>query len=97
MRVGESMSTQRLFLLSALLFVIAWLLMWPRGGYSQTATATYIALLFHVVAAVLVNVGAYSKPRSLNRMVLVAFGSLSLLALAALFAASNLFFWNGDP
>lgn len=89
------MSKQRLFLLSAFLFAIAWLLMWPRGGYSQTAAATYLALPLHLAAAVLANLGACCKPNSSRRMVFVALGSLLLLALAGLFAASNLFFWNG--
>ena len=91
------MSTQRLFLLSALLFAVAWLLLWPRGGYAQTATATYLALPLHLLAAVLANVGVRREPGSVHRRLLVTFGSLALLALAMLFAASNLFFWNGGP
>lgn len=89
--------SKRLFLFSAFLFLGAWLLMWPRGGYSQTATATYLALPLHLAAAVLANVGAGCEPSSIRRRVLVALGSLALLALAGLFAASSLFFWNGPP
>ena len=89
--------SKRLFALAAALFVGAWMLMWPRGGYSQTAAATCVALSLHVGAAVLVNLGAGRKPSSLRRRFLVALGSLSLLALGGLFAASNLFFWNGKP
>lgn len=91
------MSMQRMFLHSALLFTVAWLLMLPRGGYSQTATMTCLALPLHLLAAALVNVGACREPSSFLRVVLVALGSLSLLAFAGLFAASNLFFWNAAP
>lgn len=88
---------KRPFFLSAVLFIGAWLLMWPRGGYAQTATATYLALPLHLAAVVLVNVGARRQPSSIGRRFLIAVGSLALLALAGLFAASNLFFWNGAP
>lgn len=89
--------SKRLFLLSAVLFVGAWVLMWPRGGYAQTATATYVALPLQLVAAVLAVVGARRELDPARRRSLVVFGSLSLLMLGVLFAASNLFFWNGGP
>lgn len=89
--------SKRLFLLSAVLFVGAWVLMWPRGGYAQTAAATYLALPLHLAAAVLAGVGARREPGSARRRSLVVLGALSLLMLGVLFAASNLFFWNGGP
>lgn len=89
--------SKRWFLLSAVLFVGAWLLMWPRGGYAQTATATYLALPLQLIAVFLANAGARREPGSVRRRFLIAFGSLSLLVLGLLFAASNLFFWNGNP
>ena len=56
-----------------------------------------MALPLHLLAAVLVNLGAYRTPSPSGRRSLIALGSLSLLAVAGLFALSNLGFWNGEP